>query len=135
MTRIRRARVVPFEDVEFDLTFGPQVRNQFTIDELAVAWSASETKLMAEWPRNTPGHRPWAFWQFTVGEHPKGKEDQVLLLAELGLLYDEELAALRERRRWRDINSGIEHTDQAAVELYERVCKARGARTIDPVAA
>ena len=50
-------------------------------------------------------------------------------LAERDLLYDEELAALAERRTWRDINDDSKHIDQAAVELYERV---REARTIDP---
>ncbi len=80
---------------------------------------------MSDCPRNQPGHRPWAFWAFVVGEHPEGKEDEVLALAERDLLSEQELAALAERRRWRNINTGVEHTDEAAVELYERVREAR----------
>lgn len=51
-------------------------------------------------------------------------EDHVIRLAERGLLYEEEIAALAERRAWRHIDTGVEHTDQTAVELYEAVAEA-----------
>jgi hypothetical protein len=38
-----------------------------------------------------------------------------------GRVPDEEVAALAERRTWRPIDTGEEHTDAKAVELYERV--------------
>lgn len=76
---------------------------------------------MDDWPRDKPGFRPWGFWRFEVGEYPEGLEATVLLLADRGLLFEEELVALGERRTWTDINDGSEHTDPEAVELHERV--------------
>jgi hypothetical protein len=78
---------------------------------------------MSKWPRDRPGLRPWAFWRFEFGEEPD-YEDQVIRLAERGLLFEEEIAALAERRTWRHIDTGAEHVDERAVALYERVIES-----------
>ena len=133
MTRLTSEAVVPPpEEVEFFLTFGPLSRGprEFTAEQAKAAWSAHGPQIMAEWPRNRPGFRPWAFWRFEVGEEVD-HEDHVIFLAERGLLYPEEIDALAEKRTWTDINDGSEHTDPEAVELYEAVIEAikKGAPT------
>ena len=126
MTRLTAARAAPpLEDVEFFLEFGPLNHGppEFTDEQAEVAWSAYGPQIMSEWPRDKPGFRPWAFWEFEVREKPD-YEDYVIRLAELGLLFEEEIASLAKKRRWRDINTGVEHVDDEATEFYERVLDA-----------
>ena len=129
MTRLTAARgAPPFEQSEHFLTFGPLNLGprEFTDAEGAAAWSAHGGRLMAEWSRSRslPGSRPFGCWRYGIGEHPDTYEDRVVLLAERGELSEEEIASLAKKRRWRDINTGVEHDDPEAVELYERVCEA-----------
>lgn len=117
------AAAPPFEDVEFYLEFG-QLNSgepEFTDEQLEAAWRSYGSKIMAEWSPGRPGHRPWTFWrEFGEANH----EDRVVFLAERGLLSEEEIGALAKARTWKHIDTGAEHTDPAAVELYERVCEA-----------
>ena len=119
------AAAPPLEDAEFFLTLGPLNHGpvEFTDAQAEAAWRAHGPTIMAKWPRDRPGFRPWAFWRFEFGEEPD-YEDRVIRLAERSLLFEEEIAALAGRRTWRHIDTGAEHTDQAAVELYEAVTEA-----------
>ena len=45
----------------------------------------------------------------------------MLALAERGLLYDEAVDKLAEKRRYWDLNEECWRTDEKAVELHERV--------------
>jgi hypothetical protein len=116
------ATAPPLEDVEFFLVFGPlnQGPPEFTDEQAESAWAVHGQTIMRDWPRDRPGLRPWAFWQAEFGEEPD-YDDRIVLLAERGLLFEEEIAALADRRTWTDINDGSKHVDEKAVALYERV--------------
>ena len=47
--------------------------------------------------RSLPGTRPWGFWRFELGEDPS--DEPAVRLAELGLLRDDEVAAIAELER------------------------------------
>lgn len=93
VVRFRGDPIPPRGAIEFDLSLGPTMPQngveEYTVEQLELAWRAYGTAIMDEWPRHRPGFRPWAFWQWEVGEHPEDREAEVLLLAERGLLYDE----------------------------------------------
>ena len=126
---MRFHRLPPKERVLFDLFLGPTVPrgnvSEFSVEQLELAWWAYGAEIMEDWKGGRPGCRPWAFWAFEVGEEaPETEKERILRLAELDLLTEDELAELAERRTWTDINNGIQHPDEAAVGLYERVSEA-----------
>jgi hypothetical protein len=83
------------------------------------------------WPK-PPGHRPWAYWKFELGENEPDGDDAAIRLAELGLLRDDEIAAITERANEARMRIGTpaEHhgpnywPDRDAVELHEAVQRA-----------
>ena len=83
-----------------------------------------------------PGQRPWAYWRFELGEEPPQDDRQPIRLAELGLLRDDEVAAIAERANEARprIGTTAEHygpncwPDRDAVELHEAVTAALQAR-------
>jgi hypothetical protein len=98
VTRFRGAAVPPNDvGVTMDLILGPS-GSTFAEDELELAWEAYGEELMGDFAtgRSLPGMRPWAYWKFELGEDPPD-DDPVVRLAELGLLRDEEVAAIAER--------------------------------------
>jgi hypothetical protein len=77
--------------VTLDLIMGP---TEFTEEQLELAWEAYGEDLRVFNP-SRPGTRPWAYWKFEVGEDLPDNEP--VRLAELGLLRDDEVAAISER--------------------------------------
>ena len=107
----------------YALTLGPTTEDNFSDEELEIAWEHHRERLMAQEaePPFLPGHRPWAWWNFEADReqhltpHPPSifnfegtdeeylealKEHQfepVLWLAANGHLRDDEVAALAEK--------------------------------------
>ena len=113
---------------------------EFTDEQLELAWEAYGEELMQHnrAGRSLPGHRPWAYWKFELGEDPPDGDDAAIRLAELGLLRDDEIARIAERAnegRPR-IGTTAEHVsgdgsyrpDVLAVELHEVVREAERKR-------
>ncbi len=129
MTRVRgatRATLPPDDfNVTLELVGGP---DEHTEEELRLAWEAYGGVVTL----NCPGTRPWGWWRFEVGEDLP--ENEPVRLAELGLLGDDEIAAIAERAteaRMR-VDTPAEHygpdchPDRDVVELHEAVKKALG---------
>ena len=130
MTRIRGGISIPPNEIGviLDLILGP---HELTEEELELAWEAYGREELSL-DRGLPGTRPWAYWKFELGEDPPDNEP--VRLAELGLLRDDEVAAIAERAneaRAR-IDTPAEHhgpncyPDRDAVELHEAVKRALG---------
>jgi hypothetical protein len=140
VTRIIRGVTIPPNSigVTIDLILGP---HEFTEEQLELAWEAYGEEMMRNnnAGRGLPGTRPWADWRFDLGEDPPDGDDAAIRLAELGLLRDDEIAAIAERANEarRRIGTAAEHyggiggtyrPDRDAVELHEAVKRAlRGA--------
>lgn len=60
------------------------------VELLREAWPRWREVILAD---ARPGWRPWAFWEFELGEHPESGDD-VEVLARLGVLGEEELQAI-----------------------------------------
>src|SRR5829696_1848936 len=129
--RFRSIRVPPLDKIRLELLLGPTMPqgdgSEYPVEMIELAWRAHGGEVMGEWHYpSRPDFRPWAYWAFEVGEEePDTYEARVLWLAELGLLLGSELEDLANRKTWSDINTGNVHTDEAAVELYERA-RSRG---------
>ena len=131
MTRIVRGATVPPDDFRVTLALiGGPAASEFTEEELRLAWEAYGEDITLR----SPGTRPWAWWRFELGEDLPDNEP--VRLAELGLLRDDEIAAIVERAdeaRPR-IGTAAEHIsgdgryrpDVLAVELHEAVKRALG---------
>ncbi len=86
MTRIAGHKVPPYEvRLVLELLIGPV--GSYTEEGLRLAWHA-----YGPFKHRQPGWRCWGYWKFEVGEDPP--DDQPARLAELGLLRDDEVAAL-----------------------------------------
>jgi hypothetical protein len=60
------------------------------------AWRVYRESLMAD--HRVLGVRPWSYWLFDLGEQPpEDRHEQIVRLAELGVLREDEIAELRER--------------------------------------
>jgi hypothetical protein len=133
VTRIIRGVTVPPNSVgvTIDLILGP---HEFTEEQLELAWAAYGEEMMRNCNagRGLPGTRPWAYWRFELGEDPPDGDDAAIRLAELGLLRDDEIAAIAERANEARprIGTTAEHygpdyrPDRRAVELHEAVKRA-----------
>ena len=77
----------------FDLELGPV--GGLTVNQLALLWDREGEELMRD--RTYDGRRPWAYWRFELGEDPPDRDQEPIRLAELGLLRDEEIAAITEQ--------------------------------------
>jgi hypothetical protein len=131
VTRILRGVTVPPDDFSVTLALiGGPTEGGLTEEQLKLAWEAyGGDDLMLK----RPGARAWAYWKFEVGEEPPDDDHEPIRLAELGLLRDDEIAAIAERAnegRAR-IGTGAEHygwggyyPDREAVELHEAVKRA-----------
>ena len=53
----------------YALTLGPTTEDNFSEEELEIAWEHHRERLMAQEaePPFLPGHRPWAWWYFEAG--------------------------------------------------------------------
>lgn len=130
MTRIRQ-QAIPAKNIDaLELIIGP-TEGKYTEEQLEVAWRANREEVLADLStgRSVPGFRPWAYWKFELAEEPH-QDHEPIRLAELGLLRDEEIAAIAERAneaRAR-IGSTAEHVtaDVEVVKLYEAVKRALG---------
>lgn len=104
------------------------------IEELELAWDLYGDDLMADcaaFPAALPGSRPWAYWRFELDEEkPPVRRDQVIRLAQLGLLRSHELAALEEDANVAKmrIGTGAERSgvDGPTVKLWKAVAEAIG---------
>jgi hypothetical protein len=106
----------------------------FTEEELELAWEAYGPEIMANGKgHGLPGTRPWAYWHFELGQDYPERDHAAIRLAELGLLRDEELAAIAERANEGRTRIGTtrEHhdgqgqsADRDAVALHEAVTRA-----------
>jgi hypothetical protein len=95
MTRIAGHQVPPYDiGVALGFILGPDA-SRYSEAELELAWAAYAEELGLGKGR-TPGTRGWARWKFEAGQDPPADDDQPLRLAELGLLRDDEVAALAE---------------------------------------
>jgi hypothetical protein len=132
VTRIT-GRAVPYEVVLLDLMIGPTEpvqTEELTVKELELAWAAHGERMMRNQP-GRPGEWPWAHWFFDLGEEmPASCAEQVIRLAELGQLSDEEIAALAEHAHEARIGTTAERVsggpgghscDAREVELYAAV--------------
>jgi hypothetical protein len=129
--------VTPPEDsieLVIALIMGPHDDCPYSEAQLRSAWEVRREESLRH-PRR-PGTRPWAFWRLEIGEEPPEDDDEPIRLAELGLLRDDEIAAIAERAnegRPR-IGTTAEHygpnyrPDVRAVELHEAVKRALRAR-------
>jgi hypothetical protein len=119
-------------DLQMGLLIGPVAGDGLSDEDLAVAWWVHRDELMA-YDRIT-ATRPWGYWRFEIGEEmPSGGcKVQTLRLAELELLTDDELAALREKANEARLRIGTPaerlsdgtSMDQRDVELFEAVAAA-----------
>jgi hypothetical protein len=137
VTRIVRGTTLPPKDVGTTLALlvGP-IEGDATEEELELAWEAYGEELMGNIGagRSAPGFRPWAYWRFELGQEPP--DDEAIRCAELGLIREDEIAAIAERAneaRAR-IGTAAEHIsgdgsyrpDVEAVQLHEGVKRALG---------
>ena len=133
MTRIiRGATIPPRSHIGLELIIGPAM-GEFTDEQLELAWHAYGEEIMAAARPSSAGTRPWAYWEFELKEARPDGDDEAIRLAELGLLRDDEIAAIAERAnegRAR-IGTTAEHVywgggsaDVEAVELHEAVKRA-----------
>jgi hypothetical protein len=135
VTRIARGTTVPPDDVSVTLDLLLGRSTEPTEEQLELAWEAYGEEIMGNnQGRGLPGTRPWAYWRFELGEDRPDGDDAAIRLAELGLLRDDEIAAIAERAneaRMR-IGTAAEHhgpnywPDRDAVELHEAVKRALG---------
>jgi hypothetical protein len=136
VTRIVHGTTVPPDDIAVTLNLILRPTGEFTEEQLKLAWAAYGEELMQHncAGRSLPGHRPWAYWKFELGEDPPDGDDAAIRLAELGLLRDDEIARIAERAnegRPR-IGTTVEHIsgdgsyrpDVLAIELHEAVKRA-----------
>ena len=77
----------------FDLELGPG--GGLTVGQLKLLWDREGEELMRD--RVYDGRRPWAYWRFELGEERPDRDQEPIRLAELGLLRDEEIAAITEK--------------------------------------
>jgi hypothetical protein len=138
MTRIRPGLGIPPREsgVTLDLIVGP-TEGELTVEQLELAWEAYGAEVMRDCSGvGLPGTRPWGYWRFELREDRPDGDGEPIRLAELGLLRDEEIAAIAERAnvgRTR-IGTTAEHIsgdgryrpDVLAVELHEAVKRALG---------
>jgi hypothetical protein len=134
VTRIvRRTAIPPRESgIVFTLMLGP-TEGEFVDEQLELGWRVYGEELMADLAARPglPGTRPWAYWEFELKEErPARSGQEAIRLAELGLLRDDELAAIAERANEARVRIGTtaEHygADRRAIELHEAVKKAFG---------
>jgi hypothetical protein len=133
VTRILRGATLPPDDFRVTLALiGGPAGPEFTEEDLRLAWETYGEDLTLR----SPGTRPWAYWRFELGEDPPDGDDAAIRLAELGLLRDDEIAAIAERAneaRAR-IGTAAEHygpnyrPDHDAVELHEAAREAERQR-------
>jgi hypothetical protein len=149
MPRLReqRWRHEPTVNAAIELLTGP-VDGGLTVDQLKVAWEVERGWLMTDGGRG-PGRRPWAHWWFDLGEEiPRDFAAEAVRLAELGLLRDDELAALRERATEARLRVGTaaerisalgthmeQRPDRDAVALYEAVAAALTGMSLERAAS
>jgi hypothetical protein len=136
VTRIARGITVPPDDIEATLALMLGPRGELTEEQLELAWEAYGDDLAMGKPgcRGLPGTRPWAYWRFELGEDPPDGDGAAIRLAELGLLGDDEIAAIAERANEARMRIGTpaEHygesywPDREAVKLHEAVKRALG---------
>jgi hypothetical protein len=113
-------------DLFLDLLLGPA--GKYTDDQLERAWQIYGEEFAADLGRGEPGQRPWGWWRFVVGvEEPATCIERVLLLAERGLLTDEErrriasdAAHARKRVRCHWVISPPEAAERMERNLRER---------------
>jgi hypothetical protein len=127
---IRGATIPPRSHIGLELIIGPAM-GEFTDEQLELAWHAYGEEIMAG--PSSAGRRPWAYWEFELKEERPDGDEEAIRLAELGLLRDDEVAAIAERAnegRAR-IGTTAEHIgwndyypDRDAVELHEAVKRA-----------
>jgi hypothetical protein len=126
VTRIR-GDVIPTREVGviLDLILGP-TEGELTVEQLELAWAAYGDDVMRGWSPGRPGLRPWAFWEFDLRE--KQPEDEPIRLAELGLLRENEIAAIAERaneaRGRIGTSAEVDPPDQRAVKLHEAILES-----------
>ena len=124
-----------------ELQIGPVEGFGPTVEDLELAWELRGDDVMRDYG-GPAGTRPWAYWQFDVGEpKPVGWGAEAVRLAELGLLEAAELAAIRERANEASLRVGTpreliaggnresgKSIDAERVELGESVRRALGER-------
>jgi hypothetical protein len=137
VTRVAGRQVPPYDiDVALGFIVGP-AGSRYTEDELELAWAAYAEELGLG--KGRPGLRSWAFWKFQVGREPPDDNDQPIRLAELGLLRDDEVAALAEGAseaamrlgtadQYLGSVDGAEPHDRGVVERFEAVKRALAKR-------
>jgi hypothetical protein len=140
--------VAPPEDsVELVLTLllGPFGHFSYTEAQLRSAWEVRREASMDfnALGRSGVGFRPWAFWKFDLGEDRPEDDAETIRLAELGLLRDDEVAAIAEAANEAKtrIGTGAEHygpdnyrPDRDAVKLHEAVERALAEGRVEPEA-
>ena len=125
--------VTPPEDsieLVIALIMGPHDDCPYSEAQLRSAWEVRREEWLGH-PR-LPGTRPWAAWKFELGEEPPEDDAEPIRLAELGLLRDDEIAAIAERANEARPRIGTTaehygpdcHPDRDAVELHEAVKRA-----------
>lgn len=130
MTRFsRRVVVPPKSEIGFALRIGPTAWEGFTEQQLALAWQAYGEEILSDCA-GIPGVRPWAFWKYELNERrPEGSGAEAVRIAELGLLRDDEIAAIAGRANEAKARIGTDAEyrgpsywpDRDAVELHEAV--------------
>jgi hypothetical protein len=137
VTRIARGTSVPPDDVSVTLDLLLGRSTELTEEQLELAWEAYVEEIMSNGAgRGVPGTRPWAYWRFELGEDRPDGDHAAIRLAELGLLRDDEIAAIAERANEARprIGTTAEHygpnfrPDVRAVELHEAVREAERQR-------
>ena len=81
------------------LVLGPHEGDgDWTSAQLRRGWAVYRERLMTSSGGTRPGDRPWAHWEFDLGERmPDRYVDRVLQLLELGELSDGEIKLLERR--------------------------------------
>ena len=62
---------------------------------IRIAWDIAKSEIMAEWIREKPGSRPWAFWKFADPQRPAG-QTELSYLKSNGLLTRAEKVLLNK---------------------------------------
>src|SRR3954447_13513853 len=104
---------------------------EFTDEQLKLAWHAYGEEIMGDLTArpSSAGTRPWAYWEFELNEERPDGDEEAIRLAELGLLRDDEIAAITERAKVGRARIGTTakhhgpnyYPDRDAVELHEAV--------------
>ena len=96
----------------FALLLGPVADCPYTEAQLRSAWEVRRDEWLSR-PRR-PGFRPWAHWWFDIGEDRPKDDAAATRLAELGLLREDEVAAIAERANEAKLRIGTATEGRAA---------------------